>query len=171
MRYTFSLTRGGAIAVASGAALGTVLVFAAGLLVGASAAAPREHVDALLPMDSAQLAAEVKADSAAADSAAALPEFQDCPSAEAASFPVTEGTGVGSQAAFGWVPPATGGPDPYAPDDADGRTMGTFRDETQALALMRRIDARGTPSFIDARLGPDGAPVFRVRTGDPEEAP
>lgn len=177
MRYTFTLSRGGAFAVASGAAVGTALVFAAGLLVGAAAAVPREN--ALLHADSARLATELaKTDSAAAkDSAGAeVGPYDGCPEANPRS---ASWSGEWSGGAYGTelravdLPPEphTGGPDPYELDDADGRTAGTFADEDPALALLARMDARGEAGFIDARLGEDGAPVFRVRTGSPEEAP
>jgi hypothetical protein len=69
------------------------------------------------------------------------------------------------------LPDYTGGPDPYEEEDADGRTMGTFTDELEAMTLMHRISARGTETYIQTRMGPDGVPVFRVRTGWPEEEP
>jgi hypothetical protein len=191
MRYTFSLSRGGAMAVATGAVAGTALVFAAGLLVGTAAATPDAPALALAAVDSTDAAA--RADSAAADSAAAvdameLPAFADCVEPPAAAVSWSTWTGGGGQMAHlravdlpGYdgtssarprpirLPEYTGGPDPYAADDSDGRTMGTFTDEQLAVALMDRITDAGTQSFIDARLGPDGVPVFRVRTGDPEE--
>lgn len=178
MRYTFTLSRGGAFAVASGAAVGTALVFAAGLLVGAAAAVPGE--DALLLADSARLSAQfaaVDSTGAAEDSAEAeVGPYDGCPDADPRSASWTGEWGGG---AYGTalravdLPPApfTGGPDPYELDDADGRTMGTFADEDPALALLRRMETRGEVGFIDARLGLDGAPVFRVRAGSPEEAP
>lgn len=170
MRYTFSLTRGGALAVASGATLAAALLFAAGLLVGASSAAAPGAPAALVP-DSAQAAA---ADSLA-PAEEALPAFEDCREPDTAVTSWSGWTGSGGQLAplraVDLPPDHTGGPDPYEPDDADGRTLGTFPDDEQALALMRRIGAQGVESHIDARLGPDGVPVFRVRAGSPEEAP
>ena len=175
MRYTFSLSRGGAFAVASGAVAGTALVFAAGLLVGAAAATPDAPPMAFAAVDSADAVA--RADSAAADSAAAvdameLPDYTECAEPPAAAVSWSTWTGTGGQLAplrAVDLPGYTGGPDPYEVDDSDGRTMGTFTDERQAVALMDRITDGGAESYIDARLGPDGVPVFRVRTGSPEE--
>jgi hypothetical protein len=191
MRYTFSLSRGGALAVATGAAAGTALVFAAGLLVGAAAATPEAPPLAFAAADSADALA--RADSAAADSAAAVDAMEtaawtECAEPPAAAVSWSTWTGGGGQMVplravdlpgyddrrITALPPIelpdyTGGPDPYAVDDYDGRTMGTFTDEQQAVALMDRIVDGGAASYIDARLGPDGVPVFRVRTGDPEE--
>lgn len=181
MRYTFSLSRRGALAVTCGALTGTALVFAAGLLVGAAAAVPATPLAPLAVADSAALAEKARADSvAAADSAAAveameLPAFaEECREPPAAVVSWDRWTpGAGQLAPLRAVdlPAHTGGPDPYAPDDADGRTMGTFTDELQALVLMHRISAGGQESYIDTRMGPDGAPVFRVRAGMPEEEP
>jgi|GEM_PF-2273583 len=190
MRYTFSLSRGGAFAVASAAVTGTALVFAAGLLVGAAAAVPDAPPTLAVADSSAEradsaAAAEVEVEMASDEEM----DFEECePPAAVVSW---EGwTGSGGQLAPlravdlpGYeaqarplravrpvrLPDYTGGPDPYEVDDADGRTMGTFADEEPALALMKRIREGGVESFIDARLGPDGAPVFRVRTGSPEE--
>lgn len=175
MRYTFTLSRGGVFAVASGAALGTALVFAAGLLVGAAAAVPKE--DALLRADSARLAAVyAAADSAAARDTAGAGPYDGCPEADPSSASWSGEWGGG---AYGTalravdLPPAphTGGPDPFELDDADGRTVGTFAHEDPALALLARMGARGEDGYIDARTGAEGAPVFRVRAGSPEEAP
>lgn len=175
MRYTFSLSRGGLLAVATGAVAGTALVFAAGLIVGAAAATPDAPPLAFVAADSADAAA--RADSIAADSAAAvdameLPDYTECAEPPAAAVNWSTWTGGGGQMAplrAIDLPGFTGGPDPYEIDDADGRTMGTFTDEKQAVALMDSIADGGTESYIDARLGPDGVPVFRVRTGSPEE--
>lgn len=201
MRYTFSLSRRGALAVAIGSLAGTALVFAAGLLVGAAAAVPETPLAPLAVADSAALAEKARADSvAAADSAAAVeamevPAFSECqepPAAVVSWDRWTPGAGqlaplravdlpdydAGRPGRFGalqrsgaiQLPDYTGGPDPYAEDEADGRTMGTFTDELEAMLLMHRISAGGQESYIDTRLGPDGVPVFRVRTGSPEEA-
>jgi hypothetical protein len=175
MRYTFTLGRGGVFAVASGTVIGTALVFAAGLLVGAAAAVPEE--DALLRADSARLAAHYAAiDSAAAADTAEVGPYDGCPEADPSSASWTGEWGGGAyRTALRAVdlppPPFTGGPDPYELDDADGRTVGTFADEDPALAMLRRMELRGETGFIDARLGEEGEPVFRVRSGSPEEAP
>lgn len=176
MRYTFSLSRGGAWAVASGAVAGTALVFAAGLLVGAAAATPDAPPPLLAAADSA---AAARADSAEADSAAAvealeLADYTECAEPAAAAVSWSTWTGTGGQLVplrAVDLPGYTGGPDPYEVDDGDGRTMGTFNDERQAVALMDRITDGGTESYVDARLDADGVPVFRVRTGSPEAEP
>lgn len=163
MRYTFSLSRRGALAVTCGALTGTALIFAAGLLVGAAAAVPETPLPPLAVADSAAV------------EAMELPAFaEECREPPAAVVSWDRWTpGAGQLAPLRAVdlPAHTGGPDPYAPDDADGRTMGTFTDELQALVLMHRISAGGQESYIDTRMGPDGAPVFRVRAGMPEEEP
>lgn len=183
MRYTFSLSRRGTFAVMLGAVAGTALVFAAGLLVGAAAAVPDAPLPPLAVADSAALAEKARADSLAAADAAVeaaaeeeLSPFTECQEPPAAVVSWDRWTpGAGQLAPLRAVdlPAAshTGGPDPYAVDDADGRTMGTFTDELEAMVLMHRISASGQESYIDTRLGPDGVPVFRVRTGSPEEEP
>ena len=175
MRYTFSLSRRGTFAVIIGALTGTALVFSAGLLVGAAAAVPDAPLPPLAVADSAAPVEPV--DSAALIAAEEeVSGFDECQEPPAAVVSWDRWTGSGGQMAplrAVDLPPEdhTGGPDPFAEDEGDARTVGTFTDELQALALMHRISARGQESHIDTRMGPDGVPVFRVRTGMAEEEP
>jgi hypothetical protein len=174
MRYTFSLSRRGTFAVIIGALTGTALVFSAGLLVGAAAAVPDAHLPPLAVADSAEVEPVDSAALIAAEEE--VSGFDECQEPPAAVVSWDQWTGSGGQMAplrAVDLPPEdhTGGPDPFAEDAADARTVGTFTDELQALALMHRISARGQESHIDTRMGPDGVPVFRVRTGMAEEEP
>lgn len=176
MRYTFTLTRGGAVAVASGAVAGTALVFAAGLLVGAAASVPQ--ADALVHVDSARIAAhQARTDSLAAAIAAdtaGLNPYAGCPEADPRNAAWTGEWGGGAyRSALRAVdlPPAphTGGPGPEDAE-ADSWTLGIFREEAPALALLRRMRERKVAVYMETRMGPDGAPEFRVQTGWPEDA-
>ena len=145
MAYDFSLEKGGLAAVAAGLLASGLLLFFAGLLLGAASAA-REPELALA------LETPVQRDSAAAHPAAAEP----CPAKPAAPPAPAAGTADAT-------PKSTLAP-------ADGALPGnTFRDEGRALAMLRRMDARGVEAVIEATPGPDGAPVFRVlaATGSP----
>jgi hypothetical protein len=151
MPYDFSLEKRGLAAVAAGLLASGLLLFFAGLLLGAASAAKEPEL--ALALETA-----ARGDSAAAHPAAAAP----CPEKPAAR-PVPAAPAAPTPAAGAADAAAQGTPGPAEA----GLPGNTFRDEGQALALLRRMDARGVEVVIEATPGADGAPVFRVLAAEP----
>lgn len=164
MRWDFSLGKGGLMAVAAGLAAAAVLLFFAGMLVGAAAAAP----DATLAL----AADSLRARDTAAASAPCPPPAAKSPTAGSAD---TTAAAAGASAPAGpfrarGVLTAAVRPPAVRPfrGDADGgegegaAPVAVFRSERRALALLRRMSARGEEAVIQAEAAPDGGPVFRV---------
>ncbi len=148
MRYDFSLDRTGLAALLAGLGMAGVLLFLAGLLMGA-AASEREP------------GLTMAVDTAAADTLAASDTASIVPAAATACPPA-----AGASPA----PAGDGGAPSSAPDAAaaanaadEGQpVVATFRDERRAMAMLERMGSRGEEAVIEARAADDGGAVFRV---------
>jgi hypothetical protein len=187
MRYDFSLEKGGAVALAVGAATALVLVFFAGVVTGAAAGA---HAPELaMTLDSAALrdsaaagSCGTSADSASTDSASssspaatttamlrlpgptlapyAAPRPGDSAAIAAALATPRDASVTVSARNAAWESAAR---DAAREEfDAPGEPVAVFDDETRALAMLQQIASHGGDAVIEAEPDDGGGVAFRV---------